>query len=142
MLHLGSWFLRRSVLLRGIRLGEVEDVLLDAACRRVIGFVILCGDGERRMLPLSAVDTDAGDGAVGVSSALVLMEDGFYRGRGRTLTALFDAGVRRGGITIGTLSDLRFDEAGCVRLFVIDGLGEVAAGEDLSFDVEAHAAAN
>jgi hypothetical protein len=142
MLHSGSQFLRRSVLLRGVRLGVVEDVLLDGAGRRVFGFVVLCGDGAPRMLPLPAVDGESGNGHLAVSSALVLMDNGYYQERARSFTALLDAGVRRGGVTIGTLSDLRFDETGRVRLLDVDGLGELPATDDLAIDPEARPAAD
>lgn len=58
----------------------------------MLGFVVLCGDGSARMLPLSACDLH--DGAVSVSSAFVLMEDGFYRSRTRAFTALRGGSVR------------------------------------------------
>ena len=45
--------LRVPVLTRGIRLGEVENVLLDAEEPRILGLEIHCGDGARRFLPFS-----------------------------------------------------------------------------------------
>jgi hypothetical protein len=128
------------VVLRGVRLGEVEDVLLDPAGIRVLGFVVLCGDGGRRMLPLAAAEP--ADGCVNVSSALVLMEEGFYRGRGQAFRELVDRSVRRGAVAIGTLTDLHFDEGGRVRLLDVDGLGEVPVAHDLAIDREARASAN
>jgi uncharacterized protein YrrD len=140
-LQSGSQFLRRSVLLRGVKLGEVEDLLLDGQGRRVLGFAVLCGDGVRRMLPLAAVEASPANGHVDVSSALVLMEDGFYRERTRTLTGLLDCGVRRDGLTVGTLTDVQFDDSGRIRLLEVDGLGEVSAG-GLAFEPVAGAAAD
>jgi ribosomal protein L13E len=39
---------RAPVFVRGIRLGEVEHVLLDAQHARILGFEVLCGDGSNR----------------------------------------------------------------------------------------------
>jgi hypothetical protein len=46
-----SALLRVPVLTRGIRLGEVENVLLDAEEPRILGLEVDCGDGARRFLP-------------------------------------------------------------------------------------------
>jgi sporulation protein YlmC with PRC-barrel domain len=136
MLHSGSQLLRRGVTVRGVRVGEVEDVLLDPAARRVLGLAVLCRDGVRRVLPLAAVDQGSGSGHVGVVSALVLMEDSYYRERTRTLTGLVDAAVHRDGVTLGTLVDVSFDEAGRLRLLRVEGLGDVPAGGGLEIDVD------
>jgi sporulation protein YlmC with PRC-barrel domain len=48
-----STLLRAPVLTRGIRLGEVESVLLDAEEPRILGLDVLCGDGANRFLPFS-----------------------------------------------------------------------------------------
>jgi sporulation protein YlmC with PRC-barrel domain len=141
VLYSGSQLLRRSVLLRGVRLGEVEDVLLDARGRRVLGLVVLCGDGARRMLPLSAAEVHPRE-SVSVSSALVLMDDGYYRGRTRTFSSLLDAAVRRGAVAIGTLADVLFDDGGRVRLVDVEGLGEISVDDGLAIDPEVRAAAN
>ena len=81
--------LRAPVLVRGIRLGEVEDVLLDATEPRILGFDVLCGDGANRFLPFSTART----GAVGidVASTLTLLDERelqFYRDRSRRLASV------------------------------------------------------
>ena len=48
-----STLLRVPVLTRGIRLGEVESVLLDAEEPRILGLEVHCGDGASRFLPFS-----------------------------------------------------------------------------------------
>jgi sporulation protein YlmC with PRC-barrel domain len=136
MLHSGSQLLRRGVTVRGVRVGDVEDVLLDPVVRRVLGLAVLCRDGVRRVLPLAAVDHGTGNGHLCAASALVLMDDHYYRERARTLTGLVDAAVRRDGVTVGTLVDVSFDEAGRVRLLRVEGLGEVPAGGGLEIDVD------
>lgn len=132
MTHMGSKLLGRSLLFRDVRLGTVEDILLDARARRVLGFVVLCGDGARRMLPLAAAEI--ADRSVRVSSALVLMDDGFYRGRCRALTDALDAPVRRAGSLVGKLADVAFGEEGEVESLTVDGLGEVPASEGVAID--------
>lgn len=77
------------VLVRGIRLGEVENVLLDAAAPRILGLDVLCGDGSNRFLPYSTVRF-TGE-AIVIDSALTLLDEReleFYRSRGRTITAV------------------------------------------------------
>ena len=69
----------------GIRLGRCVDVVLDDESERVVGVVVLCGDGAERFLVLDTADVQ--DGAIVVSSALVLLDDvDFYRQRGRSLS--------------------------------------------------------
>jgi hypothetical protein len=68
----------------GIRLGRCVDVVLDDESEHVVGVVVLCGDNSERFLALDTADVH--DGAIVVSSALVLLEDvDFYRQRGRSL---------------------------------------------------------
>ena len=84
--------LRRPVLLRGIRLGRVDDVIFDPEGTRVVGFDVLCGDEQHRFLPFSvAAVTAAG---LEVASTLALLDEGelgFYRRHGRSLA---DDGLR------------------------------------------------
>jgi sporulation protein YlmC with PRC-barrel domain len=71
----------------GIRLGRCIDVVLDDESERVVGVVVLCGDDTERFLVLDTADVQ--DGAIVVSSALVLLDDvDFYRQRGRSLRDL------------------------------------------------------
>jgi hypothetical protein len=84
--------LRRPVLLRGIRLGRVDDVLFDPDATRILGFDVLCGDALHRFLPFPAADISR-DGLV-VGSPLTLLDSeelAFYRRHGRSLA---DGGVR------------------------------------------------
>jgi hypothetical protein len=83
--------LQLPVRLDGIRLGRCVDVVLDdpldEGAERVIGVVVLCGDGTERFLVLDAAEVQ--EDAIAVSSALLLLEDvDFYRQRGRSLSGL------------------------------------------------------
>ena len=103
-----SSLLRQPVVLRGIRLGEVENVLLDPDEPRILGFDVLCGDGANRFQAFGAARPR--EGAVEVDSSLTLLESrelAFYRERGRTLAAapgLADAVVEPDGGLVAPLS--------------------------------------
>ncbi len=92
------------VLVRGIRLGEVESVLLDAAEPRIVGLDVLCGDGANRFLPFST----ARRGATGIDieSTLMLLDTRelqFYRARTRSLASvpeLADARIEAEGALV------------------------------------------
>jgi hypothetical protein len=80
--------LRRPVRLRGVRLGETVDLILDWEGTRVLGFDVLCGDDVHRFLPFAAAQLEGG--AVVVDSTLTLLEGdqrAFYRRSGRSLVA-------------------------------------------------------
>jgi hypothetical protein len=100
--------LRRPIVLRGIRLGEIEAVLLDAEEPRVLGFDVLCGDGVNRFLPFGAARPR--EGAIEIESSLTVLEGReleFYRERGRSLAAvpeLGDAIVEPDGTLVTPLS--------------------------------------
>jgi hypothetical protein len=100
--------LRAPVLVRGIRLGEVDSVLLDAAEPRILGFDVLCGDGANRFLPFATVRLGAA--GLELESTLTLLdrrELDFYRSRGRTLAAvpeLADARVEPNGALVQPLA--------------------------------------
>jgi hypothetical protein len=82
---------RAPVFVRGIRLGEVEHVLLDAQQARILGFDVLCGDGSNRFLPFSTARV--GDDGIEIQSTLTLLDPHeleFYRSRGRTLASAPD----------------------------------------------------
>jgi sporulation protein YlmC with PRC-barrel domain len=86
--HNASDLLRAPVVVRGIRLGEVEDVILAAAEPRIIGLDVLCGDGQNRFLPFSTARVTRK--AVEIDSTLTLLdlsELRFYRAQGRSLAA-------------------------------------------------------
>lgn len=91
--------------MRGIRLGEVDSVLLDADEARVLGFDVLCGDGSNRFLPFATARF--GRGRIEIDSTLTLLDEReleFYRSRGRSLVRapeLSDAVVDgNGGLVI------------------------------------------
>jgi hypothetical protein len=79
--------LRRSVHVRGIRLGRVADVLFDPDGARVVGFDVLCGDDVHRFLPFpAAMLVERG---LSVESSLTLLDEqtlAFYRRRGLSLS--------------------------------------------------------
>lgn len=103
-----SSYLRLPVLVRGIRLGEVETLLLDADDPRILGFDVLCGDGSNRFLPFSAARL--GGKGIEIDSTLTLLDSReleFYRRRGRSLArapSLADAVVERDGALVVALS--------------------------------------
>ena len=81
--------LRAPVFVRGIRLGEVENVLLDVRASRILGLDVLCGDGSNRCLPYS-IARHAGK-RIEIDSTLTLLDErelGFYRSHGRALTTM------------------------------------------------------
>ena len=84
-----STLVRAPVLVRGIRLGEVESVLLDPEAPRILGLDVLCGDGSNRFLPYATARV-RGE-AIEIDSTLMLLDErelAFYRSRGRALTAV------------------------------------------------------
>jgi hypothetical protein len=100
--------LRVPVHVRGIRLGEVETVLLDSDEPRILGFDVLCGDGSNRFLPFATARL-AGSG-IEIDSALTLLDPRelrFYRSHGRSLARapeLSEATVERDGALVVSLS--------------------------------------
>jgi hypothetical protein len=79
--------LRAPVVIRGIRLGEVQDVIVAAAEPRIIGLDVICGDGENRFLPFSTARLNGK--AIEIESTLTLLdarELEFYRANGRSLS--------------------------------------------------------
>lgn len=87
--HRASLLLRAPVVVRGIRLGEVANVLLDAEAPRILGLDVLCGDGTNRFLPFSTARL-AGE-RIEIDSTLTLLDEPqlrFYRSQGRALAAV------------------------------------------------------
>lgn len=119
--HRTSALVRRSVCLRGIRLGVAVDALLDEHLRRLVGLEVRCGDRIHRFLPLPACELR--EGRLEVDSALVLMQGNldFYRKRGRSLTSLRGLPVRRGREEMGVLEDVVVAADGEVRHLVVAG---------------------
>jgi PRC-barrel domain len=103
----------RPVRLHQVKLGRVEDVVLDPSVRRVLGFVVECGDETPRFLPFAA-SQPAADG-IAVASALMLLDDvGFYRTHGLALRVVIGALVERAGGPTGALVDVLVGRAGNV----------------------------
>ena len=103
-----STLLRAPVLTRGIRLGEVENVLLDAEEPRILGLEVHCGDGANRFLPFSTVRRGAY--GIEIDSTFTLLDSReleFYRAHGRPLASapeLADARIERDGALVIPLS--------------------------------------
>lgn len=109
--HDASALLGVPVVTRGIRLGDVEDVILDGSEPRVIGLDVLCGDGTNRFLPFATARVSTN--GVEIESVLTLLDERaleFYRGRGRSLAAepeLGDARVHPDGALVVPLAARR-----------------------------------
>jgi hypothetical protein len=111
--------LQLPVQLHGIRLGRPVDLLLDLEAWRVLGFVVLCGDESRRFLVYAAADPR--EHAIGLSSALLLLEDvDFYRDRSRSLRALLGGAVMSGRRELGELRDLLLAPDGTVAALLVE----------------------
>jgi sporulation protein YlmC with PRC-barrel domain len=103
----------RPVRLHQVKLGRVEDVVLDPSVRRVLGFVVECGDETPRFLPFAA--SQPAEDEIAVASALMLLDDvGFYRKHGLSLRVVIGAHVERAGGPTGALADVLVDRAGNV----------------------------
>jgi hypothetical protein len=100
--------LQAPVLTRGIRLGEVETVLLDPEQPRILGLDVRCGDGANRFLPFST--GRFGPAGIEIDSTFTLLEPReleFYRAHGRTLASvpeLAGASVQPDGALVVPLS--------------------------------------
>lgn len=99
--------------LHGILLGRPVDLLLDSACRRVLGFVVESGDEAPRFLPFAA--SQPSERLIAVASALMLLDDvTFYRTRGTSFRSLLGTRIEHGGVPAGTLADMRVAMTGDV----------------------------
>jgi hypothetical protein len=99
------------VRLHEVRLGRVVDLVLDPAARRLLGFVVDCGDETTRFLPFAA--SQPAENQIAVASALMLLDDvGFYRKHGVSFRALEGAEIERAGASAGTLVDMLVDRGG------------------------------
>ena len=75
------------VRLKDVTLGRVVDILFDPGRRRVLGYVVDCGDEALRFLPFAA--SQPSEEEIAVSSALMLLDDvAFYRKNGVSYRAL------------------------------------------------------
>jgi len=112
--------LRLPVRLHGVELGRPVDLILDRGRRRVLGFDVRCGDGERRFVPFSVATPTATE--LVIRTPLVILERAelaFYTERGSTFAALRRSGVARGGRTVGELDDLVVAPDGRVTCVVV-----------------------
>lgn len=74
------------VRMHGIHLGKPVDALLDERADRLLGFEVLCGDGNHRFLPFAVARLQADE--ITLDSALTLIDERdleFYRRRSRRL---------------------------------------------------------
>ncbi|HVS84056.1 MAG TPA: hypothetical protein VHD91_00325 [Gaiellaceae bacterium] len=137
----GEGLLRLPVTLRGIRLGQPVDLLLDLVDRHALGLVVLCRDETYRFLPWAAVQAD--DDEIRVASPLMLLEDvDFYRARSDSFRALLGGVVRRHGAQVGALHDVELERTGKVAGVAVtrDGVEERLDAEGTSLSSERAAA--
>jgi hypothetical protein len=81
-----SELLSLPVRMHGIQLGTPVEALLDARADRLLGFEVLCGDGNRRFLPFTVARLQADE--IALESALTLIDErdlGYYRRNSRRL---------------------------------------------------------
>lgn len=79
--------LQRIVRLRGIEVGRVVDVILDAAEERPLGLEVRCRDGRHRFLPMGAALPEGDEFVVDSPFALLDSDElAFYRERGVPLS--------------------------------------------------------
>jgi hypothetical protein len=128
--------LRLPVRVRGIELGRPVDLVLDRAHTRALGFEVLCGDEERRFLPLAVATVRESE--LEIRSSLALLDPAelaFYTKRGSTLGALRGCGVVRRRTLLGELVDLTLAADGTIVSLVLatpDGNDELDYGADVA----------
>jgi hypothetical protein len=128
--------LRLPVRVRGIELGRPVDLVLDREHTRAIGFEVLCGDEERRFLPLAVATVREGE--LEVRSSLGLLDEAelaFYTKRGSTFATLKGWGVVRARTLLGELVDLTLAGDGTIASVMVataDGCEEVDYGADVA----------
>ncbi|HVM17594.1 MAG TPA: PRC-barrel domain-containing protein [Gaiellaceae bacterium] len=126
----------RPVLLRGIRLGQVTEVVVDLEALRVVGFEVRCGDETDRFLPFPVAEI--GESEIELTSALQLLDErdlGFYRRHTSALRMLRGLAVERRGRALGTLVDVVVAPDGTIGSVAVDRDGarvEVAVTEGVS----------
>ena len=117
------------VRVRGIELGRPVDLVLDREHTRVLGFEVLCGDDERRFLPLAVASVRESE--LEIRSSLGVLDEAelaFYTKRGSTFAALRGCGVVRARTLLGELVDLTLAPDGTIGSVVVatpDGSEEV-----------------
>ena len=128
--------LRLPVRVRGIELGRPVDLVLDREHTRALGFEVLCGDEERRFLPLAVATVRESE--LEVRSSLGLLDEAelaFYTKRGSTFVALRGWGVVRARTLLGELVDLTLAADGTIASVMVatsDGCEEVDYGGDVA----------
>ena len=128
--------LRLPVRVRGIELGRPVDLVLDRAHTRALGFEVLCGDEERRFLPLAVATVRERE--LEIRSALALLDKAelaFYTKRGSTFAALRRGGVVRRRQVLGELVDLTLAADGTIASLVVatpEGNDELDYGADVA----------
>ena len=128
--------LRLPVRVRGIELGRPVDLVLDRAHTRALGFEVLCGDEERRFLPLAVATVRESE--LEIRSALALLDEAelaFYTKRGSTFAALRGSGVARRRNLLGELVDLTLAADGTIASLVVatpEGNEELDYGADVA----------
>lgn len=104
----------------GVRVGRIEEVLLDGDHAQVIGFVLRCEDGLDRFLPISACKL--GD-TVELGAPLAISEPRalhYYRSRAVPLERLLRGSAgERSGRDVAPIRDVRLGEAGLVTELVV-----------------------
>lgn len=112
--------LRLPVRVHGIELGRPVDIVLDREHTRALGLEVLCGDEERRFLPLAVATVRESE--LELRSSLGLLDEAelaFYTKRGSTFAALRGCGVVRGRALLGELVDLTFAADGTIASLVV-----------------------
>jgi hypothetical protein len=129
--------LRLPVRVRGIELGRPVDLLLDRQHTRALGFEVLCGDEERRFLPLAVATVRESE--LELRSPFGLLDEAelaFYTKRGSTFATLRGCGVARARTVLGELVDLMLAPDGTIASIVVatpDGCEELDNGADVAF---------
>jgi hypothetical protein len=128
--------LRLPVRVHGIELGRPVDLVLDREHTRALGFEVLCGDEERRFLPLAVATVRESE--LEIRSSLGLLDEAelaFYTKRGSTLRTLRGCGVVRSRALLGELADLIVAADGTITSLVVatpDGRKELDYGADVA----------
>jgi hypothetical protein len=128
--------LRLPVRVRGIELGRPVDLVLDREHTRALGFEVLCGDEERRFLPLAVATLREGE--LQVRSSLSLLDGpelAFYTKRGSTFAGLKGWGVVRARTLLGELVDLTLAADGTIASVMVatpDGCEELDYRPDVT----------